>query len=330
MELQEQSMSLVTGRSESRNSTLVSAVRGDRTPTAREIYVDAPVLSDVEQEDLERRFFAALRLSNGTYKYTYARRLDDLNALVNELLPPARPLQLMDVAVSSGISTLEWIQSLESAGIAHTMVAGDLTVNAYLLSVGRRLHVLLDGGGHALQFDVAGKAISTPVGRVNRLRHFLALSKLESAVSIHFESLRDACADNGRDAVARGNVSCRRIALVSPRLQRALNLELIEDSILEELRPARDFHALRAANILNRSYFDDDVLRRMLSSLRQRLQSGGLFIVCRTDDEDVNSGTIFRLNEAGSFDALARIGGGTEIEDLVLALPAQEQEGEVK
>lgn len=70
-------------------------------------------------------------MKNGTYKITLAHRLEDLNALVNSLLP-RRPLKIVDVAVSMGISTLEWVEALDNAGIEHSMTAGDVFVNGYL------------------------------------------------------------------------------------------------------------------------------------------------------------------------------------------------------
>jgi hypothetical protein len=72
----------------------------------------------VGTEDDEARFFSSLRLKNGAYKITRSHRLDDLNDLVNQLVP-RRHLKVMDVAVSSGTTTLEWIEALHKAGIDH-------------------------------------------------------------------------------------------------------------------------------------------------------------------------------------------------------------------
>src|ERR1700680_1755123 len=88
-----------------------------RVPTAREILFGRPTETAV-QEERERIFFGSIRLKNSTYKYTFSHRFDDLNRLVNGLLPQ-RPLRIMDVAVSSGISTLEWMDSLDQLGIEH-------------------------------------------------------------------------------------------------------------------------------------------------------------------------------------------------------------------
>src|SRR5437588_7503673 len=117
-----------------------SRLRHVRIPTARELYTATPVDSAELQEILETQFFSSIRLKNGTYKFTYSRRLDDLNELTRKVIPPNRPLEVMDVAVSSGVSTLEWIADLNSAGIEHRMTAGDLTMTALLLSFGNNLH----------------------------------------------------------------------------------------------------------------------------------------------------------------------------------------------
>src|SRR5581483_965503 len=66
-------------------------------PTAWEIYFGANAVA-AGREDL---FFHSIELRNGTRKTTRHHRLDDLNALVQPLLPPQRPLEIMDVAVSS-------------------------------------------------------------------------------------------------------------------------------------------------------------------------------------------------------------------------------------
>ena len=106
--------------------------------------------------ELEREFFAGMRLPNGTFKTTYDHRLDDLNAEINRHLPRDRSLRAKDVAVSSGISTVEWCDELSQAGIGFKMTATDILVRARLLDVRGDLRVLVDRDGRTLQVDVAG------------------------------------------------------------------------------------------------------------------------------------------------------------------------------
>jgi hypothetical protein len=228
------------------------------------------------------------------------------------------------VAVSSGISTLEWVEALERAGIEHEMVAGDLSVNAFLLSVGKHLHVLADETGHPLQFDVFGKAIPSPPWRRHLLGFFFPLWLLKRALAAQTSAPGDS-EQIERRLNAPSRRGLRRIALVSPRLQQHAGLKVIEDDILSDPPPApRGVHVLRAANILNNAYFEGQTLVKMAVNLRRRLAPGGLFIVCSTNLGGANHGTVFVLTQSGSFEKVAKIGDGSEIEDLILGLPPPE------
>jgi hypothetical protein len=121
----------------------------------------------------------------------------------------------------------------------------------------------------------------------------------------------------------RLGVTCRPLTLLSPSLSQFPQLRAVEDDILLNRSYVQRFHVLRAANILNLVYFDAPTLERMLLNLRARLLPGGLLIVCRTNEAGVNDASIFTLKEDGRFVTTARLNAGSEIADLVLALPAR-------
>jgi hypothetical protein len=82
---------------------------------------------------------------------------------------------------------------------------------------------------------------------------------------------------------------------------------------------ANRFDIVRAANLLNRNYFDADRLRLMVGNLKSYARRpGGLIVINRTHEDGTNHGTIFR---AGDEDVATvhRLGGGSEIESLVTA-----------
>ena len=110
----------------------------------------------------------------------------------------------------------------------------------------------------------------------------------------------------------------RPVELVSPRVRECPAVAVVEDDIFvtpPELRSR--FHAVRAANILNKGYFDDTRLRAAVASLRERLRPGGLLIVCRTLDDGANHGSFFQADGDG-WSLVDRIGGGSEIEHLLV------------
>ena len=295
-------------------------------PTAFQMFFAAhgAAADERELEEREDLFFHSIELRNGTRKTTRHRRLDDLNDLVQKLLPPQRPLEIMDVAVSSGVSTAEWLIELERAGIRCRMLAGDAVVNAYLISLGSNLRALTDRTGHLMQLDIRGEAVRMPPPRRrDQIRYFPHRLLMRAATRL-FDLRR---ADRQQPSFAsepvqrRLGATCRPLTLMSPSLNRLPQLRAVEDDILLSRDYTRRFHVLRAANILNLAYFDKATLQRMLRNLRARLLPGGLLVVCRTNDAEVNNATVFTLQGDGRFCMTARLNDGSEIEDLVVGLP---------
>jgi hypothetical protein len=262
---------------------LASAVCGERAePTLEE----------------ERRFFAKLRLSNGTWKTTYPNRLDDLNQQLLAHLPNDRPLELMDVGVSSGISTVEWSDQLSASGIEHRMLAGDLHPDAKLLALGGWFAVLFGAGNdEPLLLEVGALSVPLRSGRrlVRLARPFLT-----------------ACL---RPLAARA----RPVRLVTPELLRRPEIELVRDDVSQPGSYLERFDAVRVANLLQPAYFDAATLRRIALNLRQRLREGGLLVVCRTGVDEVNRATIFR-RRGERLEPVDSLNGGSEVEDLLLSL----------
>ena len=287
-------------------------------PTARKLYVSPRGVSVAD----ERSFFASLRLRNQTYKTTHERRLDDLNDLVLPLLPAVSPLNIMDVAVSSGVTTLEWSEALTAAGIAHHITAGDVVLKAFLISLGSYVHVLADATGYPLQFEFWGRAVPNPIIRRRDRVYRPAIAFVNAQLARHFASLRRALdAHAAPHVVRRGRIVCRELMLVSPTLAKSTHVEFVEDDIQHNSALRGRFHVVRAANILNRSYFSDEVMAGMLANLRGRLQAAGLLIVCRSPHDGANVATVFRLSDTARLEIVARLGGGCEVESLALGLP---------
>jgi hypothetical protein len=291
----------------------------ERIPTANEMYFSELTADATQLEWLEKRFFQSVGLPNGTWKTTTYRRLGDLNELVQKFLPTDRPLDVMDVAVSSGVSTLEWIESIGQAGIECRMTAGDATADAYLVSIAPGMRVLVDRHGRALQYEVAGRGVAHP------LRKLLMPAYLWPVLFIHL-ALWIVVAPALRAATrleegGRLGTRWRPLKLVSPTLPKRNRIDVVEDDILVNRSYRGCFDAVRAANILNRVYFKESTLTAMLANLRDRLKTGGLLIVCRTNPDNINHGTIFELREGGRLHVLARLNKGSEVEHLALALP---------
>lgn len=301
-------------------------VRDDRaaiTPSAFDLFcTDRYERPETDWAELERRFFLSVRLPNGTYKTTSHHRLDDLNALLGPYLPKDRALSVMDVAVSSGISTVEWLEALERQGVHCQMIAGDLTATGYILSAGGGRRVLVNAAGDPMQYEVAGNVVRTDAGRRQRLHYALSIWRLKR-LSRSFAGTSQRLGGEWPEGQARRvqGFEVHPVRLLSRQLRRFSNLQVIDDDILTDRHFEAQVDVLRAANIVNLAYFDTQTLTAMLLNLRGRLRGQGLLVVCRTLDSGVNHGTIFRLEQNGAFSVLARLHAGSEVEALVLGLP---------
>lgn len=261
----------------------------------------------------ELRFLEKIRLANGTFKTTAFGRLDDLNQMVSTCWKQlgASPRAILDVAVSSGITSKEWIDQLLGEGFDVHLTATDLTLSAHLVALGPGLEVLLDGSGNVLQYSLLGLALP------ERRHWFEYLSGAGIVKRIADQLIRA----KGRKTLIES--SLEEVMLVNAGALNHPRITFVEDDIFARSAPdsvAGRFDALRAANILNFVYFGRDEIICAISNLRQRLSGPGAFlIVVRTQADGTNHGSMFRLNADKKFEVVLRIGNGSEIEELVLS-----------
>lgn len=265
-----------------------------RHPTAQEF------LRSSYDPEIESRFFRSLSLPNRTFKTTHEHRLDDVNcaAWPHILDMASRPLKILDVAASSGISTVEWYEYLSSQRLDFSMLATDMIVKASLLTMGP-LAAVVDAEQRFLHIDMAGIGMLT---NVNSIRQPLVAVRT-ALFSILFR-------------ITDGRLRRQTIELVSRRFAANGRIPMVEDDLLapNEIKFVRAFHVVRAANILNLSYFSKPEIERVLFNLKERLVDGGLLIICRSE-LNINNGTIFRL-EGKNLVPVRQIGCGSEIEEF--------------
>lgn len=294
-----------------------------KAPTVHEVFL-ASGTSAEEQYALERQFFDRVVLTNGTFKTTYSNRLDDINeAFLPHLAGLAeRPIRIMDVGASSGISTLEWYTYLSRSGIDCEITGSDLTIHASLVTFRftSKVATLLDRNGNIVHFDLFGtgypRQLSKRVSRRNILPTLIVRALFWVAIMIDGRTPWI----NGRPTTARRGwlLKYQPIALLSRSFAENDRLRMIEDDLLGEndSKLCKAFDVVRAANICNLVYFPVDLIERMLTTLKQRLKEDGLLIIVRTHPSGENNGSIFRLSH-NQFFVVDRFGNGSEIESIV-------------
>jgi hypothetical protein len=290
-------------------------------PTTREVFASSPVPPASGQEFLEREFFERVHLPNGTIKTTNAHRMDDLNAAVLPYIAQIsdRPLRVMDVSISSGVSTLEWHDFLAANGIACDLIGTDLTVYTSLVSLTSRLAVLIDRHRNILHVDAFGRGAPP---RANGLQGIAAgMIRLLFDAAMLVDRRLPPLHGQVRQSAKGHLLKCEPVTLLTRGISERETLHIAEEDLLAPEQPEfkEAFHVVRAANILNRAYFSTQVLAQVSKKLKARLKPNGLLIVCRTDHEGVNNATLFQSGPQG-LRVLHRLGAGSEIEELLVGL----------
>jgi hypothetical protein len=281
---------------------LLTLDQSRRTLSARSVLLEPQRWSAPERSAVEARFFKGICLPNGTHKTTAAARLADVDAKLDALLGDASSVHLLDVGISSGVTTLELLERLERGGRPVTGVGIDIQLYAYLDRL-LGMDVLHDGRGNILQLATPWCAKGRPDPALRSVR-----SHLLRALIATCERVR--CGRPGS-----------RVALVTRGLLERQDFRILEHDVTQPIDlPPGSFDVIRAANILNRSYFPAKVIERIVSNLVPLLKEDGLLLVCRTDGRDgSNHATIFRKQAAPGrrLHPVARIGNGSEIEAIL-------------
>ncbi|WP_126975666.1 ATP-binding protein [Frigidibacter oleivorans] len=259
----------------------------------------------------EAEFYGWLKMRNATFKTTCQNRFRELDAEIAALVAAERtgPVEVLDVAVSAGTSTLELKEALTAAGLAPRICATDLFLEGRLFDLAPGLTVLTDRSGWPLQYQLGRRAIRPWVRR---------LDLLTLTAPLRLAAARMIAPRLGR-MVAEGKG--RRVTLASRRVADCPDIELIEDDILQPRGAfAGRFDLIRAANILNRNYFPEAQLRGAVRNLAGYLRGpGSLLLVTRTDEATArNDATLFRRTDAGRLAEVRGFGKGSEIRELVL------------
>jgi hypothetical protein len=286
----------------------VKSIAQDET-TVADIGFPTAAMSELTAER-EAAFFSAIRLSNGTFKTTSDRRMDDLNTFVVDewRRSGVRVDEALDLGASSGVSTLEWLDALTNAGHDVHMTATDLALWVNVIRLGPGFSVLEDASGLPLQHIFFGLRLRPWRRKLDYVTGYALLGRI----------IRVAAALLRAKSTARSS----RVMLASPRALDHDRLSWAEDNVLAPNRErfVHRFDVIRAANILNLGYFEPEQIRIAVRNLKRRLKGPGAhLIVNRTWSDGTNHATLFRLGAADRFEVQARFGRGSEIDELVLS-----------
>lgn len=286
------------------------------TPTAKEIFLSEKPDSQRRSED-EFSFFGSIQLKNGVIKTTDRNRMRDVDAWFYEFLPKDRIQKVLDVGISSGITTVELCELFDSKNAAYQVTGMDSDITAFLLIFRDGKSVLTDKSGNPIHFEIRGKGFGYVKGTNVRHRIERAFLKLQAGFFVNLRLKNEL--GKTKKVTKKNDVEIHRIELVCREIRENPSISLLEDSIFSD-KIEEKYSVVRAANILNRYYFTDMQLSEALGKLKKRLETDGFLLICRTNTEGKNNATLFKLTKENKFELAGRFGGGSEIEGLVFEL----------
>lgn len=269
---------------------------------ARQVLVERTV-TPVEED----AYFASLAMANGTFKTTASGRLVDVDqwTLAHVDFPDQRPT-VLDVGASTGTTTVDLVEIMKAHGLAPRVTATDLSLRASFVRI---------GGAEALR-DSRGRFLEVRAGSLMKRRPY-RLTGLRSLAGYVAAGVL-ASAIVGLNRIGAGTQQA--VLLASSRAIGVPEIQLVEHDLFA---PAGNwkggFQLVRAANVLNRTYFSDAQLRVGVDRLIELVAPDGWLLVARSEAGPPvrNRASLWRRSPDGSVKSVARFNGGLDIDPLI-------------
>jgi len=251
------------------------------------------------------------RTSNGTTRLTFRRRLQDVDTTILELMQRRHArdaeLQVEDRAASNCLTSAELAEQLFQVFPHATIEASDRLLYVLRISLGRGKAYIIEPDGELLQYICPPFVVNLNSREPYRcpLRRLIAA---RAKRKFRLLGLPHRCCEYAIDRISCIHPEADSFSKRDPRLR------ICTRSVFEH-HPGLD--VLRTMNILNKAYFPVERLVEGAKAAFESLKPGGLWIVGRTSENLTNDVTFFRRTE-GQWEVMARIGKGSEIEELVV------------
>jgi hypothetical protein len=269
-----------------------------------------------------------LQMANGTWKDTFRGRFARLDREALEVIsashPPGSRLSVTDLAVASGITSVEFDRALRSV-FDVDFVATDLWRDAFAISgVPPGGTAILDSDGAGLQFILGrfvlpGYAPDRMIYPVNRALRWWARRTLLPRARAVLRGV-DGTALPAFEARAADGFEVMRIPLVSAECLDLLatrpGFRFLVADILQPLERPSD--VVRAMNIVTRDHLSQADLREAIRNCLLALRPRGVLLLGRSpSDNPEEVRATFYQEENGDLRVARRLNAGCEVEDLV-------------
>jgi hypothetical protein len=266
-----------------------------RVPLLRKVLVfrmDAiPNLKDAAIRDY---VYTQIITANHSTKQTAAGRFRELDEATISCMHKESVNVIHDIAVSSGITSLELFRTLHSRGLPVSFHISDKY--ARYGTRGRTLVRIVDADGALVEMYACGilaKSNLSPKFWLSRLLYSLLAGK-------------------------SGNRNLKWFLLFDPQVMENIERELIHfiDYDAFETRATSRFTFVRCMNLLNLNYFSADKIEGALRNIVGSLREGGILQIGRTTLDGRNMAG-FYIKTGSGLRLVREVGDGTELRDVL-------------
>jgi len=241
--------------------------------------------------------YSRLFTGGGTSKQTAAGRFQDLDAITLSLVHNDKMNVVHDIAVSSGVTSLELLSLLRGCGRPVSLHISDKYAN--YVAAGRGLVSILDADGALVEMYLCGVLAKRDVSK------YFVLTRLLYWLLAH----------------AGSRTPQKPFVLFDPEVIEQIehgSIQQIRYDVFETALPPT-FTFVRCMNLLNLDRFSSSKLTHALRNIVASLHIGGVLQIGRTMTDGANMASFYLKTDQG-LKLLQDVGNGTELRDLLEVL----------
>jgi hypothetical protein len=260
------------------------------------------------------RILEDFRDDRGAYKRTYSKRFEDFDASALECIQShfsknnSGPFRIHDVGVSDATTACDFFERFVKIIPDISYDASDYEPEYYIIEKDG-FKIVLSPRGFLCEVVWENFVLTNAVNVV--LKIFFMNKVIRFFLNNRIHSLQKDFEDK--------KLRAKKMRLFS---KKALNLEssdtrfhLKKHNLLDNFD--QEYHVVRAMNVLNLTYFNEQQFAQIVENIFNALYNGGLFVTGSNQNAGscVNGG-IYKKNEKG-FEELWRSGSGSVIDNII-------------
>ena len=214
--------------------------------------------------------------NNNTSKTTYGGRFDDLNNILFELFDNKKIIKIHDVAISSGITTVDLYNFLISHNINAKIDASDRfsTIEYY----GNSIKYFYDSNNNIIQIYFFNLFLGL------KISNFFFISKLFFLLLKNFKTNKK---------------TRKKIFLFSKEFYEYFNhnkINYFDFDLFDINSNNKKYNFIRVMNVLNLIYFSEQQIIFAVKNLLDSLEDNGILLIGRTSLDGINNATFYKKN----------------------------------